>query len=194
MNETNPIEIRCLREDELQSAYACIARDHLGEESLETRRSERRPSPELTVGCFLPRQLMGICYGSPDPPDGVILDLIVMFDRYAGRGYGSDLLQYFDRQVERAGYAVCSLGSAGGYVEHFYIKNGYRPSKFAFWVPSDFKLSPQLKSKYRITDTPRNDGTRRLSVAIDHLDNDLRDRLKADVGVGDIISIMYKEF
>ena len=117
-----------------------------------------------------------------------------MLDRYAGRGFGSRLLQYFDRQIERAGYTVCSLGSAGGYVEHFYIKNGYRPNKFAFWVPGDFDLSPRLKSKYRITDTPKNDGTRRLSVEIDHLDNDLRDRLKIDVGVDDIISIMYKQF
>ena len=31
-------------------------------------------------------------------------------------------------------------------------------------------------------------------VEIDHLDNDLRDRLKIDVGVDDIISIMYKQF
>ena len=194
MNETDLIEIRCLKGDERQGAYVPIARDYLGEESLETWSGERRANPELTVGCFLPGQLIGLCYGLPDPPDGVILDGIAMLDRYAGRGFGSRLLQYFDRQIERAGYTVCSLGSAGGYVEHFYTKNGYRPGKFAFWVPSDFDLSPRLKSKYRITDTPKNDGTRRLSVEIDHLDNDLRDRLKIDVGVDDIISIMYKQF
>lgn len=193
-NETEHIEIRSLREDELQGAYAPIARDYLDEESLETWCSERRANPELTVGCFLPGRLIGLCYGSPDLPDGVILDGIAMLDGYAGRGFGSRLLQYFDGQVERAGYTVCSLGSAGGYVEHFYIKNGYRPSKFAFWVSGDFDLPPALKSKYGITDQVKKDGSRRLSVEIDHLDNDLRDDMKTELGADDIISIMYKQF
>jgi GNAT superfamily N-acetyltransferase len=194
MNETEHIEIRSLNDDELQGAYAPIARDYLEEKSLERWCDERRANPELTAGCFLNGRLIGLCYGLPDLPDGVVLEGIAMLEGYAGRGIGSRLLQYFERQIQEAGYTVCSLGSAGGYVEHFYIKNGYRPSKFACWVSGDYDLSPELKSKYRITEKHQGGGSRRLSVEVDHLDNDLRDRMKADLGVDDIIPIMYKVF
>ena len=89
MSETDRIEICCLREEDLEGAYTCIARDYLGEESLETWSGQRRSNPELTVGCFLPGRLIGLCYGHSDPPDGVILDGIAMLDRYADRGYGA---------------------------------------------------------------------------------------------------------
>ena len=109
-----------------------------------------------------------------------------------GQGYGSRMLGFFEQQVKHAGYEAVSLGSAGGYVDRFYLKNGYEPIEFVFWVSGDFDLSPLLQAKYRIQDEPMEDGTRRLSVKIGSLDNGLRDRLLADFPVEQVTAIMCK--
>jgi GNAT superfamily N-acetyltransferase len=41
-------------------------------------------------------------------------------------GIGSALLAEFERRVRDRGYSRIGLGSAGGYVDAFYEKNGYR--------------------------------------------------------------------
>jgi len=193
VGEHHSIEIRCLRESELQRAYE-INKRYLDDGPFDKWAKACREFPELCVACFREGKPIGICYGSPFSmrPGEVILDGIAVVENFSGQGYGSQLLRFFDQQIEHEGYEAVSLGSAGGYVEHFYMKNGYKPIEFAFWVPIDFDLSPELQAKYGIQDNPGEDGTRRLSVRIGSLDNALRNRLLADFPVREIISIMYK--
>lgn len=68
---------------------------------------------------------VGVAFGVA-VADEAILQGIAVEASWAGRGIGSRLLGAFEEACGRAGLRSVSLGSAGGYVEHFYRKNGYR--------------------------------------------------------------------
>jgi GNAT superfamily N-acetyltransferase len=67
----------------------------------------------------------------------VQLQGIAIQSDYAGQGYGSQLLNRFEEQVRQRGGRMVSLGSAAGYVEHFYLKNGYVPVEYLVRIPRD---------------------------------------------------------
>lgn len=55
------------------------------------------------------------------------------------------MLGGFEDQCLEAGFSVISLGSASGYVEHFYSKNGYAVREYRFEVErSDVMVSPRI--------------------------------------------------
>ena len=54
------------------------------------------------------------------------MDGIAIVEPHNGVGRGGKLLAFFEKQVGSLGYGSISLGSADGYVERFYLKNGYR--------------------------------------------------------------------
>ncbi len=188
------LEIHPLQESELRQAHD-IKVEYLEDGSFEAWSSDWKSHPELTVSCLFEGQLIGVAYGRPSPQkDGdVILEGIAVIQPHAGQGIGSQLLHFFERQAEKGGHSSVSLGSAGGYVEHFYMKNGYRPVEFVCWVSADYDLPVALKHKFGLADEPLPDDTRRLSVSVQSLDNELRDRLMADLGVADVVAIMEKD-
>lgn len=49
------------------------------------------------------------------------------------RGFGSRLLSEFEKAAAMYGAKSVSLGSADGYAEKFYIKNGYTPTEYKVW-------------------------------------------------------------
>ena len=75
--------------------------------------------------------LIGIAFGVPVGPEAILQGIAVAQDA-AGRGIGSRLLQEFESVCTSAGLGAISLGSADGYVERFYRKNGYRVREY--WV------------------------------------------------------------
>lgn len=193
-NKAESVEIRCLREDELGAAYD-IRKHYLDDEPFDRCVSVWRAFADLCVGCFRSGRLIGIAYGYPHwtNPTEVILSGIAITEDFVGQGHGSHLLRFFGQQVVGSEYEAVSVGSAGGYVDHFYMKNGYEPIEFVFWVESDFALSPAMQTNYSIQDEPLEDGTRRLSVRISSLDEELRERLLADFPVKQVTAIMYKK-
>ena len=56
-----------------------------------------------------------------------MLDGIAIVQPYNAVGRGGKLISLFEQCVSALGYKNISLGSADGYVERFYIKNGYTP-------------------------------------------------------------------
>lgn len=48
-------------------------------------------------------------------------------------GIGSRLLEHFEKAAELYGAKSVSVGSAGGYVEKFYIDRGYIPQCYKLW-------------------------------------------------------------
>jgi GNAT superfamily N-acetyltransferase len=80
---------------------------------------------------------VGVCYATPSDGHEIGLAGIAVDDAVSGRGIGSQLLAAFEENVAAAGFRQVILGSAAGYAEHFYEKNGYRPIEYLVTVPSD---------------------------------------------------------
>ncbi|MDR0475160.1 MAG: GNAT family N-acetyltransferase [Treponema sp.] len=80
------------------------------------------------VGYYLEEKLIGVCFG--DIRDNMYFSLIgiAIIHPYNKQGRGSKLIQYFEKIVKTKKYNKISVGSADGYVEHFYIKNNYKLS------------------------------------------------------------------
>jgi N-acetylglutamate synthase-like GNAT family acetyltransferase len=70
-------------------------------------------------------KLIGVCFGGRRDKEHFGLAGIAIIYPYSKQGRGSILLKYFEDSVKLKGYKNISVGSGDGYVEHFYIKNGY---------------------------------------------------------------------
>lgn len=87
---------------------------------------------------LLNEKVIGVAFGWPrrlDVPEdeSFRLDGICIQEPFQKNGYGSLLLQAVERACKLYGCSFVSLGSAGGYVEHYYIKNGYMPMCYKFY-------------------------------------------------------------
>ncbi len=95
--------------------------------------------PEVYGGYFIDDTMVGVCYGWPrseqvDNDDSFTLDGIALIEPYNKCGRGSRLLKFFVDAANSIGYDCVSVGSAGGYVERYYLKNGFRPIEFKVMV------------------------------------------------------------
>ena len=68
----------------------------------------------------------------PDDRSFELCGIAVRHD-HQRKGYGRNLLAEFEKAARRYGAEQISLGSAGGYVEEFYINCGYVPSEYKEW-------------------------------------------------------------
>ena len=93
--------------------------------------------PGLFAVCYRGDKLIGFCWGFPRKRL-VILSGISIDAKHAGKGLGSRLLKDWEKRIKKQfGKTRISLGSASGYVERFYLKNGYKP------VSVHVKLKPR---------------------------------------------------
>ena len=187
------VRIGTLSDEQLERAYA-IKRQYLDDGPLEEWVATRRAHPDLFLGCVRDGELIGVAYGHPSPrdPHHAILHGIAVVEEQSGRGYGSQLLESFCQQALRAGCATISVGSAGGYVDHFYVKNGFRPVAYHICVPSAQEVPEELRAKYAVVSERLDGDLRRLSVHTSRLDNEFREQLLRDFGAREACAIMMK--
>ncbi|WP_274361762.1 GNAT family N-acetyltransferase [Paenibacillus thermotolerans] len=159
------IEIRQLRETEFEAARAfqCEYLDH----ETEAQFAERvRAYPDLYAAAFRDGELLGVCYGQPRTgAEATLQGIAVSLDpskNAARRGIGSSLVRAFEKASAARGYSKISLGSADDIkVEHFYLKNGFRPIELAAFGPNheqyertpvgDYEAGKMLREKLRLT-------------------------------------------
>ena len=114
-----------------------FAATYLGESAGDEFRECTETNPELTVACFAQGQeLIGLCFGHARNASAVGLVGIAMHPDAAAHGKGGELLRFFEQGVLAHGYTTISLGSASGYVERFYLKNGYKPTEYLVYLPA----------------------------------------------------------
>jgi GNAT superfamily N-acetyltransferase len=102
-----------------------IAMEFLGQSGTDDLRADFAAHPELTIALTIDGAVQGVAFGHPVQDGGASLQGITVDDAHTARGLGSLLLASFERAAADAGCRTVSLGSGPGYVEHFYLKNGY---------------------------------------------------------------------
>jgi GNAT superfamily N-acetyltransferase len=103
-----------------------VAANLAGAQGPETLAAHHAAYPGLAIGLSVDGTLVGLAFGYPDSHGGVTLEAIAVDHAYSGRGLGSALLARFEQAVAEGGYGNVNLGSAPGYVEHFYLKTATR--------------------------------------------------------------------
>lgn len=83
-------------------------------------------------------EVIGVAFGwhrklqVPEDDSFVLNGIAIRYD-HQKKGYGKQLLRAFEQTVKEYGAPAVSLGSAGGYVEKFYIDCGYTPTEYKVW-------------------------------------------------------------
>lgn len=109
-----------------------IMKEYLPDTEVEVATQKREQYPIAFVGYYQENQLIGIAFGWPRKEElknmqTITLQGIAIEWDYKANGIGSKLLRFWEQQVKAIGYKKAGVGSADGYVEHFYQKNGYQP-------------------------------------------------------------------
>jgi GNAT superfamily N-acetyltransferase len=140
-------EIRPPRPEE-RAAFLAIAQEYLP--GIAPERIADMPL-SLCIACG--DRLLGVAYAEERTKDELCLQGIAVVYPYAAQGRGSALLRALEEEARRRGYAAISLGSADGYVEHFYQKNGYVPTELKIFSKSGVTVLPVVD--YDAMDKPR---------------------------------------
>ena len=111
-----------------------IANEYLSDTNIE---KICKHHPTTIVGYYINDTLIGVCYGMEIDSENFMLDGIAIVCPYNAKGRGGKLISMFEKCVFALGYKKISLGSAGDYVERFYIKNGYTPIELKIYVDND---------------------------------------------------------
>jgi GNAT superfamily N-acetyltransferase len=126
------------------AAAAELAAEFLGPSGADALRADFAAFPRLAIALTIDGTVAGVAFGHPDAEEGATLEGIVVDDERTARGLGSLLLTRFEQAAAYAGYGAVNLGSAGGYVEHFYLKNGYQQAEYMVVIPDGDRQSLDL--------------------------------------------------
>lgn len=121
-------------DDNYREAFYSIMCEYLPGSDTDTVKALEAMWPKAFVCCVKDGQVIGVAYGW-QRPDGIsfCLDGIAIVAQFWHMGYGTALLSEFERAVRGYGAMRVSLGSAGGYVEDFYISCGYEPTEYKIY-------------------------------------------------------------
>ncbi len=121
------IVYRVIQDEDLE-AFLELMREYLPDSEEQQVLYMRKKYWNAYVGCYENQCLIGIAYGWERQEDATFMlaGITIQWEKKA-QGLGSGLLDFWEEQVRAMGYTKASVGSAPGYPEHFYIKNGYVP-------------------------------------------------------------------
>lgn len=131
---------------ENQKDYFALAAEYLPGSEKEKMKRRAEHYPRAFVALASGGELAGVAFGWPrelDAPgdSSFTLDGIAVREPYQRKGYGRLLLRAFESAADEYGYPAVSVGSAGGYVEKFYLDNGYIPREYKICTECGIKVA-----------------------------------------------------
>lgn len=148
-----------------ETDYFALAAEYLPDSDRGKMKQRAGLYPKAFVALAAEGELAGVAFGWPRELDvpgekSFSLDGIAVREPYQRNGYGRLLLDAFLSAVKEYGYSVVSVGSAGGYVETFYIANGFIPTEYKIYAEGGIKAVHRYADleDYRVYERPREDG------------------------------------
>jgi len=185
------VEIRSVDERELEEFRRLHNRLTASGESAETVREWHDEHPELLVGAYADGELVGFALGIPD--DGsVLLEGIGVRESHRRAGLGSSLLDRIETAARDRDADRISLGSAGGYVDAFYVANGYQPESVLLRFESGAMPSRYRSLDYDIVRERVADGVKNCYVDVDSSDPEFLSTVREAFDDPEAIYIMEK--
>lgn len=162
MNEA--YEILTLDRDNEKEFYQ-IVREYLPDSDMDKLPERAVLYPKAFVVLLLNHRVIGVAFGWPrklDVPEdnSFTLDGIAVSESYHRNGYGRALLKAFEKAVYNYGFSKVSVGSAGGYVEKFYMGCGYVPIQYKVYLDNRIVIEKVFENitDYRMYQRKNADG------------------------------------
>lgn len=125
--------------NEQKELYYAFCAEYLPGSEPEKMKRYEKMFPETFLAVTEKDEIIGAAFGwsrkiefSED--ESFALDGIAVRYDCQKNGIGSRLLERFEKAAESYGAETVSVGSAGGYVEKFYIDRGYIPQCYKLWI------------------------------------------------------------
>lgn len=187
------VDIRTVDEMELK-AFRDLHNAYVDRnETIGTLRDWYREQAELFVGAFANGELIGHCLGRPQSEERVELAGIAVAPAHRRRGIGTALLSAFEDRAAALGFQQIGLGSAGGYVDKFYVENGYSPECVLVRLAPETDPSNYRNTDYEISEERIEDGTKKLYVEAAEVDPTAIEEIRAAFGDSEAVHVMTKE-
>ena len=122
--------------------------------------------PSAVVGYYIGDKMVGVCYGFEIDTENFMLDGIAIVQPHNAVGRGGKLIALFEQRVSALGYKNISLGSADGYVERFYLKNGYTPVELKVYVEGNEWESKSENYEYPVAYTQTENEYIKLVITV----------------------------
>ena len=131
------VRIACLNEENSAGFYS-LAAEYLPGSSPEKMKERAEMFPEAFIALELNGEVIGVCFGwkrnlGAAEDDSFVLDGIAVKSDFQKKGYGKMLLNAFEKAAVGYRCSMLSVGSAGGYVEKFYMDCGFVPKEYKVW-------------------------------------------------------------
>ena len=124
--------------NERKELYYAFCTEYLPGSEPEKMKRYEKLFPEAFLAVTENDEIIGAAFGwsrkieFPDDKSFALDGIAVRYD-YWKKGIGSRLLERFEKAAVLYGAKSVSVGSAGGYVEKFYIDRGYIPQCYKQW-------------------------------------------------------------
>jgi ribosomal protein S18 acetylase RimI-like enzyme len=136
--------------------------------------------------------VVGFALGRERGDDHVELAGIGVREAYTRLGIGSRLLDAFESAAADAGFERVSLGSAGGYVDEFYLANGYEPESILVRLHPEDVPENVHELGFEILRERREGDTRKFYVAPAGDDPERVEAVRSAFGDPQAIYVMEK--
>lgn len=149
--------------------------------------------PELFVGCYYRKKLIGICIPGIQEKELYIKGIAVKY-QYWRRGIGSKLLNFFEHQLRALNKKRINVPSADiDWVERFYLNNGYKPILFLVKVkitnlPRDYK-----KKRYKLLNERIENNYKIFYIKTKKYEPKQKEKIKKMFNADEVIYIMEKK-
>lgn len=128
----------CRLSDELKEKFFAFCTEYLPGSEPEKMKRYEKTFPDAFIAVTEGNEIIGAVFGwsrkieFPDDKSFSLDGIAVRYDFWK-KGIGSRLLESFEKAAVLYGAKSVSVGSAGGYVEKFYIDRGYMPQCYKLW-------------------------------------------------------------
>lgn len=158
----SPIEVVYLN-GENSAQFFGLAAEYLPGSSPEKMRERSKRFPKAFIALDRHGKLIGVCFGwarGLDEDRSFVLDGIAVMSDFQKKGYGKILLAAFEKAASGYGYSLISVGSAGGYVEKFYMGCGFIPKEYKVWEGESPKVEKEFENTqdYFLYERKNSDG------------------------------------
>ena len=122
---------------EIEADFYALAAEYLPGSDPEKMKRFAEMFPEAFIALAYEGEIIGVAFGwlrscvAPEDKSFSLDGIAVRYD-HQKKGYGKLLLAEFEKAAAKYS-SVVSVGSAGGYVEKFYIDCGFVPKEYKVW-------------------------------------------------------------
>lgn len=161
--------------------------------SRETVETWYDDAPALFVGAYDDEELVGYCLGRWGDDGGAELEGLGVQPRFRRQGIGSRLVSAFEAQVAESEADRIGVGSAGGYVDRFYVENGYTPDSILVRIDPDCTPDDYGQFDFEVVDERREDGLQKLYVAAEEVNSNVISEVRGTFGDPSAVYLMSKQ-